>query len=346
MKVDYTKIKDTDLFSKGKKPAIFVYRIQTKNRIYHGILAGIDINEYLDGKILKHENTLIEQEKKIALLTKQRKALIKPVLLAYKFDQKINSLIAKGFLGKKPKLKIKFESENQIHELFAIESIKEIKLFQKEFKSKVKKTYIADGHHRMSTIKLLTDEQPSLKETGLHYILCALFNFTELDILPYNRLIHILDILDIQVILTQLQLIASVKKLKSHRLPNKKGEVIMHAKDAAYSITWNKNILAELKPNYPIQFDIDLFNDHIVQTIFGINDIRSNPRIHYIEGIKGNKLLLKGIEENKEMLGFSFYPIKKNHFTKIADQHLILPPKSTWFEPRIKNGLIIQKIFD
>ncbi|MEO6189572.1 MAG: DUF1015 family protein [Saprospiraceae bacterium] len=346
MKVEYSNLLESNFFNVAKKSAIFVYRIQAKTRIYHGIIAGIDIDEYLKGKILKHENTLPEQEKKISLLTLQRKAIIKPVLLAHKFNPKISSLITKGFLGKKPRLRIKFDKDNQIHELFAIESLKEIKAFQKEFKSKIDHCYIADGHHRMSTIKLLIDQNPELKNQGLNYILCALFSFTELDILPYNRLVHILDILELSVILKEISNFASIKKLKSPRLPNKKGEIILHSSQGDYSILWHKEIINRPNKEININFDIDLFNEFVLNIIFDIKDIRSNPRIHYVEGTKGNKLLLKGIAENKELIGFSFFPIKKTHFIKIANKNLILPPKSTWFEPRIKNGIIVQKIFE
>ncbi|MEP7197731.1 MAG: DUF1015 family protein [Saprospiraceae bacterium] len=346
IKEEYPKIKDTNIIKTAKKPAIFVYIIRTKTRFYHGILAGVDIDEYLNGKILKHENTLLAQEKKIASLTIQRSAIIKPVLLAYKNNQKINELIAKAFLGNKPKLKIKFEKDNQLHEIYSIDTVTDIKAFQREFKNKVNKSYIADGHHRMSTIKMLIDERPELKNKGLSTILCALFTFSELDIYPYNRLVHILDLIDIEVVLKQLEPFAEIVQLKTIRVPLKKGEIIMHSHDSIYSIVWRKEIIKNRKNNYPVQFDIDLFNDIVLNEIFNIQDLRSNPRIHYVEAPKGNKLLLKAIQENKELLGFSFFPIKKSHFIKIANENLILPPKSTWFEPRIRNGLIIQKIFE
>ena len=343
MKEEYTQYRDTPYFKEGRKPAIFVYRIQTKTRIYHGILAGVDIGEYTNGNILKHENTLIEQEKKIIELTRERNAIIKPVLLAYKFNTRINGYMAKAFLGKRPKLRIKFEKENQIHELFAVEAKKEIKAFQKEFNSKVGKAYIADGHHRMSAVNTLISDHPELKAKGLRYITCALFSFGELDIFPYNRLIKILDTLDINIILTQLQRIGTVKKLNKPRLPSKKGEIIMHSEDGDYAINWHKQ-LTEGNTNMPVTFDIDIFNQHVVKDIFGITDIRSNNRIKYFEGNKGNKTLLAGVKLDPMCLGFSFYPVKKNHFIKIANKGLILPPKSTWFEPRIRNGIVVQKI--
>ncbi len=346
MKEEYTSLKDTGIFKDAKKPSIFVYRIQTKHRIHHGILAGIDIDEYAQGNILKHENTLLEQEKKIANLTIQRKAIIKPVLLAYKKNTKIDELIAKTFLGRKPKFRIIFDKEHQIHELFPVDSEIDIKAFQKEFKTKVDKAYIADGHHRMSTISHLIEQQPELKNSRLNSILCALFSFSELEILAYNRLVHILDLVDIDVIIKQLSIYADIKKLNQVRTPEKKFEIIMHTKTAHYSIQWNKG-LSELKnEEYPTQFDIDVFNKIIVNKIFDIQDIRSNTRIQYIEAVKSYKPLLKAIEENKELVGFSFYPVKKSDFIEIADHNLILPPKSTWFEPRIRNGIIVQKIID
>ncbi|NOT36352.1 MAG: DUF1015 domain-containing protein [Saprospiraceae bacterium] len=346
MKEEYAKIKDSGIFLDAKKPAIFIYRIQTKLRIHHGLIAGIDIEEYTKGNILKHENTLIEQEKKIAELTLQRKAIIKPVLLAYKKSDKINQLIAKVFLGRKPKIKIKFEKDDQIHELFAVDSPDDIKLFQKEFKTKIEKSYIADGHHRMSTISHFLELHPELKDHGLNSIMCALFNFSELEILAYNRLVHILDLVELDVIIKQLENYVKIEKLLQARASEKKSEIIMYTSEACYALTWKKGLIETINNDFPVQFDIDLFNKIILNKIFDIQDIRKSSRIHYIEGIKSYKSMIKAISENKDLIGFNFYPVKKSDFTAVADMNLILPPKSTWFEPRIRNGIIVQKIID
>lgn len=346
MKEEYSKIKDSGIFQEAKKEALFIYRIQTKHRIHHGILAGVDIEEYAKGNILKHENTLIEQEKKIAKLTLERKAIIKPVLLVYKKTDRINELIAKTFLGRKPKFKIKFEKEHQVHELFPVESQEIIKEFQKEFSKKIDRAYIADGHHRMSTITHLIEKNPELKDQGLNCILCALFSFSELDILAYNRLIHILDLVDLDVILRQLEFYAKIEKLNHFRASEKKSEVIMYTHDSCYSLTWKKGIAELQNTDYPVQFDIDIFNKIVLNKILDIQDIRNNPRIHYVEATKSYKPLIKAIDENKELIGFGFFPVKKSDFTEIAENSLVLPPKSTWFEPRIRNGIIVQKILE
>jgi len=198
----------------------------------------------------------------------------------------------------------------------------------------------------MSTISKILQENPDLKNHGLSYILCALFAFNELDILPYNRLVHILDVVELDVILKQLNYFAEIKKITQIREPEEKHEIIMHTHLDTYSIRWKKGVPELKNHEYPVQFDIDIFNRVILGNILDIMDIRTNQRIHYIDATKGSKPILKAIENNKELLGFSFYPLKKTDFTAIADNNLILPPKSTWFEPRIRNGIIVQNILD
>lgn len=344
IKNTFTEIKNSGIFNDKAKKTIFIYRIKTKSKVYHGIIAGIDIQEYIKGKIKKHENTLIKQEENIIQLMKARQAIIKPVLLAYPSKKKIKDLIVGSFLGKKPKFVIEFPKEHQIHELFAVTKIQAIKDIQKAFKAQVPKAYIADGHHRMAAVNDLLLANPDLKSQGLNYFLCALFDFNELSIFSYNRLVHILDLFDIDVILAQLSKVAQVKKIPNARQSSKKFEIILFTSNAYYSIVWNKSIIAKVKKEKGIVFDIDLFNDYILQEIMGIEDIRSNPRITYVEGVKGTKSIIKSIKENKEFIGFGFYPVKRGEFIKIADDGKVLPPKSTWFEPRIKNGLVIQHI--
>jgi hypothetical protein len=93
-----------------------------------------------------------------------------------------------------------------------------------------------------------------------------------------------------------------------------------------------------------IAFDIDIFNEIILRDIVGIQSIRSSDRITYLEGIKSYKPIIKAVQENSDSIGFLFFPVKKRDFIKVADEHMVLPPKSTWFEPRIKNGIIVQDV--
>ncbi|MBK6822697.1 MAG: DUF1015 domain-containing protein [Saprospiraceae bacterium] len=332
------------IFLEGKKSTIFLYRILAKKRQYHGVLAGVDIEEYLKGNIKKHENTLLKQEENIVKLTLERNAIIKPVLLTYKSTPKLRELIMEGFHNRSPKFVLEFSKEKQIHELYAITKESEIKAFQKLFDKFVNKSYIADGHHRMAAVSYILEQSPELKNHGLNYILCALFDLKELSIMSYNRMFSLSNIDELPFLLKHLKGWSDVKKLRSVRLPMKKHEFIMYTSKGHYSIIWNKKIVAQNKKSNQIVYDIDLFNDYVLTKVFKVLEVRSDPRIQYVEGIKGVKPILKGINENQNLIGFSFFPVKSRDFVKTADTGKILPPKSTWFEPRIRNGIIVQNL--
>ncbi|MBK8954756.1 MAG: DUF1015 domain-containing protein [Saprospiraceae bacterium] len=332
------------IYMEGKEKSIFVYRIKTRSNLYHGIIAAVDIHDYLKGLIKKHENTLTQQEENISKLMLERQAIIKPVLIAYNENKKIKDLIAKCFLGVKPKFKVKFEKDEQIHEFFEVDDKNKISQFQKEFKSKIKKAYIADGHHRMASIGKFLLQNPELGKHSLSHIMCALFDFTELSIYPYNRIIKALDLFDIHDIIKFLSKYALITPLKKPGKSKQKHEIICMTTELCYSIRWNKDVIQYFKQKNGIAFDIDIFNELFLHDFLNIENVRSSDRISYAEGTKSVKVIRKSLITKPEAVGFVFYPVLKRDFVKVADEHMVLPPKSTWFEPRIRNGIIVQDL--
>lgn len=358
---DYSKIADVEnfidqsrwlypdmlkegMYREGEEKSIFVYRIKTKTSLYHGIIAAVDIHDYLKGLIKKHENTLTQQEDNISKLMIERQAIIKPVLIGYNENKKIKDLIAKCFLGVKPMFKIKFGKDDQIHEFFAVDDKTKISQFQKEFKAKVKKAYIADGHHRMASIGKFLLQNPELGKQDLSHIMCALFDFTELNIFPYNRIIRALDIFSIQDLTKFLSKYALVTPLKKPRKCKQKHEIVLVSIEKCYSIQWNKDVVQYFKQKNGIAFDIDIFNELLLHDLLNIENVRASDRISYVEGVKSVKVILKTLQSKSDSIGFIFYPVLKRDFVKVADNHMVLPPKSTWFEPRIRNGIIVQDL--
>jgi uncharacterized protein (DUF1015 family) len=344
IKNTFPDLRNEGLFLDGNSKSLFVYRIKSKIKTYHGILAAIDIHDYLKGLIKKHENTLTQQEDNISNLMKDRQAIIKPVLIAYDEQKKIKDLIARSFLGIKPKFKIEFEKEQQIHEFFEITDKIVIAAFQKEFKSKVKKAYIADGHHRMAAVCKFILQNPELSKKSLNYIMCALFDFNELSILPYNRLIRVSDVIPVDEFIKVLGKYASIIKIRTPIASSKKNEITMITVKQNYSFSWHKDVLQYFKQKNGIAFDIDIFNEIILRDLLGVQSIRSSDRVSYIEGIKPLKTISKMVLDQPDHIGFAFFPVRKRDFIKVADEHMVLPPKSTWFEPRIKNGIVVQDI--
>ncbi len=344
IKNTYPQVKKNGIYVKDEDKSIYIYKIKSKSNTYLGLLAGVDINDYLKGLIKKHEHTLIAQENNMSNLIRERDAMIKPVLLAYPQRKKIKELMLKVVNTRKADYTIYFEKDRQYHEFYKMTDSKWIKSLQKEFNKKVACSYIADGHHRMAAISDIIRQQPDIQKKSLQHIFCALFDFNELDILPYNRIINILDKYNLDDILYRFSRIARVGELKKYRNPEKKHEVVMMVGDSQFSIKWKKEIVDYFKLKNKIAFDVDIFNKVILHDMFEITDIRSDTRIQYIEGNKNVNQLKKMVVENPKGIGFIFYPIKRLEFTKVADANMVLPPKSTWFEPRIRNGIIVQQL--
>lgn len=340
----YPDLKKEGMYKDDQQKSMFIYRIKTKVKTYHGIIAAVDIHDYLKGTIKKHENTLTLQEENISNLMKERSAIIKPVLIAYNEQKKIKDLIAKGFLGVKPKFKLEFKKDQQIHEFFEVTDKRLVLQFQKEFKSKVKNAYIADGHHRMAAVCKFILQKPELSHKSLNYIMCALFDFNELSIFPYNRIIKVLDVIPKEQLLELLKKYATITILKKIRPSKNKNELIIITVDSCYTLIWRKEVLQYFRQKNGIAFDIDIFNEIILRDIIGIQSIRASDRITYMDGVKNFRAIEKAVLEKPDCIGFLFYPVRKRDFIKVADEHMVLPPKSTWFEPRIKNGVIVQDI--
>jgi uncharacterized protein (DUF1015 family) len=342
IKNNYPELKKQGIFWEGKKKSIFIYRIKTKSRDYHGLIAAVSINDYLNGLIKKHENTLVAQEENISKLMNERDGIIKPVLLAYPQKKSIKDLIIRSFLGKKPKFTVHFPKEQQIHELYKISNEKAIKDFQNEFSTQVPSAYIADGHHRIASITKMLQENPEYKESKLNSMMCALFDFNELTICAYHRFIEMGDDFNFETYSSKIKKIAEFKKLKTLRFPKQKGELVFHYGNSNYALKWKNTIAHPTKNKTKVIFDIDIFNTQVLTGIFGINDIRIDTRIQNLDGAKSLKQIIKLTEEKPNALFVLFYPVKSRDFIKVADKHQVLPPKSTWFEPRIRNGLIVQ----
>lgn len=340
----FPELKQQGIYQDELHKAIFLYRIKAKDRSYHGVIAAVDIHDYLKGLIKKHENTLTHQEEAISKLMKERSAIIKPVLIAYNERKKIKELIQKNLLAGKPKFRLEFEKDQQVHEFFEITDKKQVQLYLKEFKSKVKKAYIADGHHRMAAVCKFILQKPELSHSSLSYIMCALFDFKELSIFPYNRIIKAFDVIGKQEMIQLMNKYAAVSTLKKIRTSRAKGEIILITSEDCYSLIWKKEVLQYFKQKNGIAFDIDIFNEIILRDIIGVQSIRSSDRITYLEGIKSYKPIIKTVQEKPDCMGILFYPVRIRDFVKVADEHMVLPPKSTWFEPRIKNGIIVQDI--
>ena len=344
VKYEFADYLRSNFFVEIERDALFLCDIVTPVSTRTGVLASVDIEEYLDGHILKHEETITATETHLTDLLMQRRAMIKPVLLAYPPAEEIVALIAEARNGE-PLYEICFEQEQQRHIYYAITDHELIARFQRAWLVSLPKAYIADGHHRCSSNASL---YKSLEKGGevaeaYRYLLAAFFAFDQVTIHEYNRVADLPRKMSTTMFMAALSRLCTIRHVPQPVKPGKAHELTLYINREWYRLRWKKKILKKYRDNLVIM-DAEILNHEVLQKILGIEDVRNDARISYVDGMSGIQGLADKTGKKSVRAGFYLYPISMDDLVKIADAGQTLPPKSTWFEPRVKNGLISQRI--
>ena len=342
MKHNYPDFVKSGFFQKSAQDAIYIYQIESEGHSYLAVIAANDIQDVEDQKILKHEETLSTKEQSMMQLILQRNAIIKPVLLAYEGNNDINLFISEEMDSLRALFKLDFEETQESHTLYAITDRKKIAKLQILFKEKVKKCFIADGHHRVSTASIL-HKCNHLRKDQLNRLLSVYFPFDELDIYDYNRSIKLQEDLTEAQIVARLSKVFKISELDTAAKPKKKHHITMHLGKIWYLLKW-KNKIIEKYNSDGLVLDSDLLNRYVLDDILDVDDIGTDLRVKYIAGTLRTDGVEKLALKDHGRIGFCLYAVTKQELKYIAENGLHLPPKSTWFEPRIKNGVIVQEL--
>ena len=340
---EYNEYKESGFFDKTADEGMFAYQIQTPEKTYLGLVCCINIKDYTDGKIKKHENTLASKEQQQMHLMLKRGAQVKPVLLTYPKVAKIGKILQKITDQSNPIQRIQFDETNQIHSFWKISDGKTIQKIQELFKEKVPATYIADGHHRTSTTSLMNDRLKGTKdEKSYDQLLCALFPTTELEILDFNRVVEIVGDFSPALFMALLSKLCDIEVLPRARKPLEKRELTLFLDRTWFSLKWRPEVLEGMAHRKPI-LDATLLNEKILNELLHIKDVKTDNRVKYVEGPLGLDGVIAKVLKGENRMAFMLYPVEMDDFIAISDAGKTLPPKSTWFEPRIKNGLIVKE---
>ncbi len=343
MKFQFNEYYKSGFFDKSPQEALYLYQISHDGVKNLGLVASTDIKDFSSEKVLKHEKTLAAKEQNMMQLMLQRNALIKPVLLAYKSNKAIAEYLKKIIHRKKPILRIDFENENTEHKVWKITDPDAVESIRKLFKQKIPKAYIADGHHRSSTSEILyRSNNVENAESKFGKLLTIYFPFDELEIWDYNRVVEVFNTTELPVFLTKLSKYCKIKTLKKKRKPKNKYEMTMYMNNYWFSLKWKKKILKKYATQ-KVLLDSELFNTKIMGDILGVADVRESKKIKYFSGKEGLVSLEEEVNKHNQKVAFFIYPVLQEELIQIANQKKTLPPKSTWFEPRIKNGVIVKE---
>lgn len=332
---DKTFITDTD-------KTYYIYALTMDKRTQTGIVACASIDDYLNNVIKKHENTRADKEVDRITHVDTLSAQTGPIFLAYRADSVINDAVKKT---KENKALYDFISPDGIrHQVWKMTDITLVENVRKAFEE-IDSVYIADGHHRAaSAVKVgLKRRQENPGYTGneeFNYFLSVLFPDEELMILPYNRVVKDLNGYTQEEFLNKIKEKFDIAESDKQVSPDKKGTFGMYLGGKWYKLTAHKDIMSD----DPVDgLDVAVLQDNLLAPVLGIGDPKTDKRIDFVGGIRGLSELEKRCREDC-VVAFSMYATSIAELFAVADAGKLMPPKSTWFEPKLRSGLFIHRI--
>ncbi len=327
-------------FIRDEIPCYYIYQQTMNGRSQTGLVACSSIDDYLNHVVKKHENTREEKEQDRIRHVDTTDAHTGPIFLAYRAKEELNRIIHRITTGHPL---YDFVSEDNVeHRVWKIAAPGPIKEIEEAFLD-VEATYIADGHHRAaSAVKvglMRREENPGYTgEEAFNYFLSVLFPDEQLMIMPYNRVVADLNGMSSEEFLEKISRCFVVKEEGMIPYsPDKKGKFGMYLNRKWYSLEAKE----ELGTDDPVdELDVSILQNALLGPILGIGDPRTDKRIDFIGGIRGLKELERRTEEDMAV-GFALYPTSIKELLDVADANRLMPPKSTWFEPKLRSGLFI-----
>ncbi len=327
------------------EPCYYIYELIMDGRSQTGIVATVSVDDYINGTVMKHENTLEAKEQDRINHIYNCGAQTGPIFLAYRDRARINEIVSRV---KQEEKTYGFTAEDGVtHNVWIISDASDIAAIRQEF-SDENRIYIADGHHRAaSAVKVglkKREENPGYTgEEEFNFFLSVLFPESELAILPYNRVVKDLNGFAEEEFIAKLGEffdIEAVSGAGQGYQPKAKGVFGMFLGDTWYKLT----IHDELKSDDAVAgLDVSLLQDNVLGPILGIEDPRVDKRIDFVGGIRGLGELERRVNTDMKV-AFSMYPTSISELFGVADAGLLMPPKSTWFEPKLRSGIFIHEI--
>lgn len=321
------------LFAESK-PCYYIYQLTMNENTQTGLVCCSSVVDYEKGLIKKHEFTRPEKELDRINHIKITGAQTGNVFLAMRDVEEVNEILEKWKTDKSPVYNFATEDAIQ-HTVWVISDEKLIDRITELFRSDVESTYIADGHHRAASAAKVKDQLMDNEEAG--YFLTTIFPESQLKIMDYNRVVKDLNGLSADEFLNKLNKNFSLNKISEAYKPDAEHNFGMYLGGQWYKLT----ALDGTFSHDPIGIlDISILQNNLLEPILGIKDQRTDTRIDFVGGIRGMNELEKKVDSGEMAVAFSIYPVSIEQLFHIADTGNVMPPKSTWFEPKLRDGLL------
>lgn len=343
---NFKKWQERGWLEQDTKEMYYVYAQTMDGRTQYGLAVACHFEDYMEGRIKKHELTRPDKEEDRMIHVRIQNANVEPVFFAYPAIKEIDTIVAKVVSSKNPEFDF-VAADGFGHHLWTIEDESQIARITEIF-AKQPALYVADGHHRTAAAARVGLEKKSQNpnHTGkeeYNYFLAVIFPDNQLNIIDYNRVIKDLN---------GLSPVQLIEKLKENFEVEEKGDEIykpkalhnfsMYLGGKWYSLTAKEGTYNDFDPIGVL--DVTVLSNLVLDKILGIDDLRTSKRIDFVGGIRGLGELKRRVDSGEMAVAFALYPVSMKQLIDIADTGNIMPPKTTWFEPKLRSGLVIHKL--
>ena len=344
---NFQALLDKGTFERDKQECLYLYELRAGERPRTGIVAAAAVEDYLDGRIRKHELTRFDKEADRANHIRTTMLSMEPVMFAYRYDREIDELV-KTVKTARPEYDF-IDVDEVGHRFWVINEAETIAAIIDAFAC-VPATYVADGHHRTAAAAIVSQElnkQRRHKEAGTahNYFLAVHFPDNQLEILDYNRLVTDLNGLDTDAFLNRLAASYIVEKTGSRPVrPAQPTETGMYLAGDWYRLTVRPD--KHKAPDVMAALGVSILSDLILQPVLDIHDQRTDPRIAFVGGARGPAELQGRVDSGEMAAAFTLCPVSVQELMSVADAGGLMPPKATWFEPKLRSGLVVYSLKD
>lgn len=336
----YSEFLENGILFQDESPTLYVYRQSKPGRVFTGVICGASVDEYLNDSIKKHEATLTSREQMFTDYLDIVGYNAEPVLLAHKSSKEIENLLN---LIINVRAEYEFTTTDLVtHELWKL-TPSQTTLIQEAFE-KLNELYIADGHHRSASSVRLAQQR---KEKGSKFInenafLAYIIDESQLEILEFNRLVKTTNGLSSEEIISAISENFEIKQLSERQKPSANHQFTMCIGDSWYLLTCKPGIIDDAHPVKCL--DAEILTQFVLSPILGIHDLKSDDNVSFMSGAESIEKLEEKVTSGRYKIAFVLYPATMEQVKRVADNQMIMPPKSTWVEPKLRSGLTIYNI--
>jgi len=343
---NFRKFQENGWLVQDAEDHYYIYAQTMNGKTQYGLVVGAYVDDYLNGVIKKHELTRRDKEEDRMKHVRATNANIEPVFFAYPDNSVLNDLIMR-YAKDEPEYDFIAPIDGFRHQFWVISDDKDMQTITEEFK-KMPALYIADGHHRSAAAALVGAEKQKQNpnhrgDEEYNYFMAVCFQASQLTILDYNRVVKDLNGMTSEEFLAALQVNFAVEdKGTNEYRPAKLHEFSMYLDGRWYSLTAKPGTYDDSNPIGVL--DVDISSRLILDEILDLRDLRSNNRIDFVGGLRGLGELKRRVDSGEMRFALALYPVTMQQIMDIADAGMIMPPKATWFEPKLRSGLVIHKL--